>query len=128
MKVHLYILILILNLLSVGCASNAGQDKPAWVDNPELGVSASCETHIKGRHYQEQLAIARARQQLAARYGVEVSSEHKIKQEVTNDSSYVTSIKEMQQVVNGKTVKARVRKKWHDTRSDVLWIWLYPTN
>lgn len=111
------------------CQSNTVKPvQPDWISSPGQGAVGSSVTHIKGRHYQEELAIARARERLAARYGVEISSVHTIKERVVNDKAYVTSIKQIEQAVKAQTVKARVRETWHDTAHDVIWVWVYPVN
>ena len=110
-----------------GCASEPAKPlRPEWIDNPGLGVSAAGETHVKGRYYQEQLAITRGREQIAARYGVEISSVQNLTESVVNEKAYIVSKKQIQQVVKGKEVKTRVRAKWHDKTRDVLWVWVYP--
>lgn len=112
----------------VACNSTEVKPKPDWINNPGDGAVGSCKTHVKGRHYQEELAIARARDRLAARYGVEVSSIQTINERVVNDSAYVRSDKEMQQTINKAIVKAHVRKMWLDKEHDELWVWVYPVN
>jgi hypothetical protein len=110
-------------------ACNSGEtlpDEPDWINNPGDGAVGSAVTHIKGRYYQEDLAIARARERLAARYGVEVSSVQTVKEKVVNDRAYVTSNKQIDQSVNKTTVKAQVRETWYDRVHDVMWVWLYP--
>ncbi len=102
--------------------------KPSWINNPEQGAVGSSTTHVRGRHYQEELAISRARERLAARYGVEVSSVQTIKERVINNKAYVTSDKAISQTVKNKEVKAHVRKVWHDSQRDELWVWIYPIN
>lgn len=102
--------------------------KPDWINNPEQGAVGSSTTHVKGRHYQEDLAISRARERLAARYGVKISSVQKITERVVNDKSYVTSNKQIDQAIKNKEVKAHVRATWHDTQQDELWVWVYPVN
>ena len=101
---------------------------PAWIDEPGNGAVGSCTTHIRGGHYQEELAISRARERLAARYGVDIASIHTIKEKVVNDRSYVTSKKEILQQVNKTTVKAHVRGIWHDKARDEIWAWVYPVS
>ena len=101
---------------------------PAWIDNPEMGAVGTSTTHVKGRHYQEDLAISRAREKLAAHMGVKISMDQTITQKVSNDKAYVTSHKETGQSINNKEVKARVRATWHDTSQDQIWVWVYPVN
>lgn len=118
--------IALLALSVSACVSQ--QVKPDWVDNPGNGTSASAVTHILGKHQQEELAITRARERMAARYGVEVSSVHQTHEVVLNDKMYVTSDKKIQQVIKSQTIKTRVREKWHNKTTDEVWIWLYPIN
>lgn len=118
---------LMLVLLLTACKSGDSlPDEPAWINNPGDGAIGSAVTHVKGRYHQEDLAIARARERLAARYGVEVSSVHTVKERVTNDHAYVTSVKQIDQSVKKTTVKAQVRETWYDKAHDVVWVWLYP--
>jgi len=102
--------------------------KPGWISNPGQGTVGSSVTHVKGRYYQEELAISRARERLAARYGVEISSVQTIRETVANDRAYVTSVKQIEQAVKSRTVKARLREIWYDTGHDEIWVWVYPVN
>lgn len=116
--------IALLALSVSACVSH--QVKPDWVDNPGNGTSASAVTHIMGKHQQEELAITRARERMAARYGVEVSSVHQTHEVVLNDKMYVTSDKKIKQVIKSQTIKTRVREKWNNKTTDEIWVWLYP--
>ena len=74
---------LMLAMLLTACnSSETLPDEPDWINNPGDGAVGSAVTHIKGRFYQEDLAISRARERLAARYGVEISSVQTIKEQV----------------------------------------------
>jgi len=117
-------------LICISLLACAGKTRarPSWIDNPGNGAVGSSTTHIKGRYYQEELAIARARERLAARYGVEISSIQTIRETVTNDNAYVHSQKEILQQVKNATVKARVRAKWRDVERDEIYVWVYPIN
>lgn len=120
----------ILALISL-FACQSGPDRPVmpdWISSPGEGAVGSSVTHIKGRHYQEDLAISRARAKLAARYGVEISSVQTIKETVANDRAYVTSVKQIEQAVKSQTVKAQVRETWYDAGHDEVWVWVYPVN
>lgn len=112
----------------ISCNKEEVQQKPEWVTDPGDGAVGSCKTHVKGRHYQEELAIARARERLAARYGVEVSSVQTIKEKIINDKAYVRSDKEVLQSVKKTVVKAHVRKTWLDKQYDEIWVWVYPVS
>ena len=85
-------------------------------------------THIRGRYYQEELAILRARERLAARYGVEVSSVQTTRERVLNEKAYITSDRQINQSIKKQTVKAHIREIWHDTSRDEIWVWVYPIN
>ena len=123
------ILPFILTLLITGCGPDTvKQVKPDWINNPEQGAVGSSTTHVKGRHYQEDLAISRAREKLAAQLGVEISSVQTIKERVVNDKAYVTSDKQINQAVKNQEVKAHVRETWRDAGQDELWVWVYPVN
>lgn len=118
---------LILLIMLTACSSgDTLPEEPDWINNPGDGAVGSAVTHIKGRYFQEGLAIARARERLAARYGVEVSSVQTIKEQVKNDHAYVTSTRQIDQSVKNTTVKAQVRETWYDRAHDVIWVWLYP--
>lgn len=108
-----------------GCNSSA-KPAPGWIQDPGDGAVGSATTHVRGRHYQEELAIGRARERLAARYGVEVSSIQTIKERIVNDNAYVTSDKEIYQQIKNAVVKAHVRETWHDKGHDEIWVWVYP--
>ena len=122
------IVIGLLCMLAMACQSGNSRDTavPGWVQNPGDGAVGSAVTHVKGLHFQEELAIARARERLAGRYGVEVSSVQTIREQVVNENAYVTSDKVSEQVIKNNTVKAHVRATWHDKNKDVIWAWVYP--
>lgn len=124
-----FIVVLMASVFLSACATQGKRaERPVWIDNPGNGVSASCTTHVRGRHFQEDLAISRGREQLAARYGVTVKMTQNTREVVINDSASVTSVKDTQQTIdNGKVVYAQVKEKWHDAIKDELWVWLVPT-
>lgn len=110
------------------CQGNSAKSRPSWIDEPGDGAVGSAAMHVKGRYYQEELAIARARARLAARYGVDVSSVQTIREKVVNQQAYVSSEKQTYQQVHSTTVKAHVRATWHDKVRDEMWVWVYPLN
>ncbi len=118
--------LLFLTIFLTACQATNSKPRPAWINEPGEGAVGSATTHVRGRHFQEELAIARARERLAARLGVEVNSVQTIKEKVVNEKAYVTSTKQTFQEVNKKTVKAHVREIWHDKGRDELWAWVYP--
>jgi hypothetical protein len=112
-----------------GCLASgkreAGNGRPAWIDQPGEGVSAAAAFHVMGRQAQEELAITRAREEYAKRYGVTVSSDHVMQQSVTQNQSATRSDKKVTETVRDKDVKARVAAKWLDP-DGTLWVWLVP--
>lgn len=123
----LLVILTVATLLTACATQEKRAERPAWIDNPGNGVSASCITHVRGRHFQEDLAISRAREQLAARYGVMVKMKQDIKEVVVNNFTSVTSVKNTEQTIDhDKLVYARVKAKWHDLIKDELWVWLVP--
>lgn len=124
---------IVLALLLSACSffgpkvSPAKTERPAWIDNPEMGVSASAGFHVKGEAAQEALAITRAREEFAKRHGVLIESVHLINQVVVNDRATTVSDKEIRETVKGKEARAMVKAKWQDSNG-VLWVWLVPSN
>ena len=102
------------------------KNRPAWINDPGEGVSASAGFHVRGGQAQEELAITRARDEFAKRYGVVVSSEHLTSQLVVGERVSSVSAKDIHEEVNQKEVKATVRAKWKEPDTGVLWIWLVP--
>lgn len=118
---------LLLLFLTACATTEEVPQRPAWIEDPQGGVSASCGTHVRGRHYQEDLAVSRAREQLAARFGVSVEMTQNTREVVVNDRAYVTSVKNSEQKISsGKVVKAIVKEKWYDKRRDEIWVWVVP--
>lgn len=120
-------------VLLVACAARApappasAPPRPAWIDNPGSGVSASAGYHVRGKQAQEELAISRAREEFAKRYGVSISSDHDIAQTTINDRTSSVSEKAIREEVRDREVKAQVKEKWWDPGSGVLWVWLVPS-
>lgn len=124
-KTGLSALLLMAALLLGGCAGqprNGGA--PDWIMKPGSGVVASCGFNIKGRYAQEQCALMRARERLAAQQGVEISSVSYLSERMRNDASSVSLNKETLEKVSGVTVKARIRDTWYDAQRDEYYVWL----
>lgn len=134
MKKPVLALLLVCSLLALGgCGSLAASGapvpaatRPDWIDHPGAGVSASAGMHVKGRAAQENLAIQRAREEYAKRFGVRIESLQTITQRVANDRSSSVTAKQMQEETQQSGVRAQVRAKWLDPDSDTLWVWLVP--
>lgn len=119
--------LLILSLTA--CQQNRPDvERPGWINDPQDGAVGSAVTHVRGRHAQEELAITRARERLASRYGVEVSSVQAVTERVINDRAYVTSNKLIDQSIKKTEIKAHVRETWYDAAQDVVWVWVYPVD
>jgi len=101
--------------------------RPAWIDNPGDGVSASATFHVRGKQAQEELAVMRAREEFAKRYGVKISSDHDVQQTTVNDRTSSVSEKSIREEVRDADVKAVVKEKWTDPANGALWIWLVPS-
>ena len=101
-------------------------ERPAWINDPGEGVSAAAGFHVRGTQAQEELAITRARDEFAKRYGVNISSEQATSQIVVGDRMSSISAKDIREEVQQKDVKATVRAKWHDPNTGMLWVWLVP--
>jgi hypothetical protein len=101
---------------------------PAWIENPGNGAVGSAMTHVRGRQAQEELAIARANERLAARLGITISSEQQIKESVANDRMAVTSQKVTRQEISSNRIASHVKAIWLDTKSDTLYAWVVPVD
>jgi len=120
---------LILSVLLTACASTAPvKSKPAWIENPGNGVSASAGMHVMGRAAQEELAISRARVEYAKRYGVSIDAGQITTTNVSNGHAYTASSSTSNEETRQSDVKAMVKAKWLDEDADVLWVWLVPAN
>ena len=121
---------LMLGILLTACATAEPVDsaRPSWIDNPENGVSASAGTHVLGRVAQEELAISRAREEFAKRFGVSIEAGQVTSTKVQNGRAYTVSSSESTEETKQSDVKAVVKAKWRDEDADVLWVWLVPAN
>lgn len=99
---------------------------PQWLMNPGKGVVASCGFHIGGHYQQQECAIQRGRERLAAEQGVEVSSVAVIKERVVNGHESVVMDKETTSNVTNKTVRARVKDSYYDAQRDEYYVWVVP--
>lgn len=119
------------SLLLSACASPAkevGNGRPAWIDNPGNGVSASAGMHVRGEVAQEELAILRARNEFAKRFGVNIQSAQILSTTVANGRASTVGAEVAHEDSQQVGVKAMVKAKWRDPDSDVLWVWLVPSD
>jgi hypothetical protein len=118
-------------LLLSACATSvreAASERPAWIDNPGNGVSASAGMHVRGRAAQEALAILRAREEFAKRFGVSIRSAQMLSTTVAGGRASTVGSQLAQEETRQDEVKAVVKAKWRDPRDDVLWVWLVPSD
>jgi hypothetical protein len=113
-------------LLFAGCVLNPTSSRPEWINNPGDGVSASADMHALGRHAQEALAIKRAREEYARRYGVNIKSITELKETITNDQVHSKLVTKSTEKVNSDNIKAIIKQKWLEPGSSKLWVWLVP--
>jgi hypothetical protein len=130
-RLHGILFVTLTSLLLSACATpvkDVGNERPAWIDNPGNGVSASAGIHVRGKAAQEELAILRAREEFAKRFGVNIRSAQTLSTTVANGRASTVgtglALEDSRQI----DVKAMVKAKWRDPDSDVLWVWLVPTD
>ena len=111
---------------TVSDVNNTGA-RPVWIDNPGNGVSASAGIHVRGKVAQEELAILRAREEYAKRFGVKIESAQTMSTTVASGRSNTVGAQVSHEELKQVEVKAEVKAKWRDPDSDVLWIWLVPS-
>ncbi len=122
------ILLLVACGLATGCMTmDDGSVRPAWIDNPGNGVSASAGWHVGGRVAQEELAILRGREEYARRFGVSIQSEQVATTTVVNDAASTAASKLTRENLNQSGIKVRLKEKWREPGTDTLWVWLVPT-
>ena len=102
--------------------------RPAWIENPGNGVSASAGVHVRGKGAQEELAVLRGREEFAKRFGVSIASEQNVSTTVENGHASTTANQMTHEETHQTDVKAVVKAKWRDPDSEVLWVWLVPSN
>ena len=129
-RIEFAVTVLLLTLLSA-CAAPVkpvGNERPAWIDNPGNGVSASAGIHIRGPVAQEELATARARGEFAKRFGVSISSAQTLSTTVANGRSNTVGAQVSREDSRQADVRAMVKAKWRDPANDTLWVWLVPSD
>jgi len=119
-------LILMMFFLAACAQQPVNNGAPEWLFNPGNGVVASCGFHIGGHYQQQECAIQRGRERLAAEQGVEVSSVAMIKERVVNGHESIVMDKETTSSFTNKTVKARVQDSYYDVQRDEYYVWIVP--
>lgn len=117
-----------LALFMSACAKSLPTARPDWIENPGTGVSASAGMHVRGNAMQEELAVLRGREEYAKRFGVNIHSTQTISTTISNNRASTVGSQLAHEESNQSNVKTRVKAKWHDTDSDVLWVWLVPSD
>lgn len=124
-------LVMLTSLMLSACATSVKEvvnERPAWIDNPGNGVSASAGMHVRGKVAQEELAILRAREEFAKRFGVSIRSAQTLSTTVAHGRASTVGSQHAQEETQQVDVKAVVKAKWRDPDSDVLWVWLVPSD
>lgn len=117
-----------------GCQSQPVQQHvaqpamPGWILNPGNGAVGSSVIHVKGVHFQKQLAVSRARQELAARQGVDVEYIQMSTETVNNQNAYTKVKRVGSEEVSTKTVKARVTQTWQNPNTREIFVLVEPIN
>lgn len=106
---------------------NDNSVRPAWIDHPGNGVSASAGMHVRGKAAQEELAILRAREEYAKRFGVKIEASQTMSTTVAGGRSNTVGAHVSHEELRQADVKAEIKAKWRDPNSDVLWVWLVPS-
>ncbi|MEI7841611.1 MAG: hypothetical protein WCI39_01155 [Gallionellaceae bacterium] len=128
-----YLLLLITIILSA-CVempvkeTAATNGRPAWIDNPGNGVSASAGVNVYGKIKQEETAVARARTEFAKRFGVSIDAGQSVETAVNGGRASTTAQSVSVEKTNQSDVKAMVKAKWWDTEKEVIWVWVVPSN
>jgi hypothetical protein len=126
---HVIVLFCASPAVLAGCVSmgkKAASNRPAWISEPGEGASAAAGEHINGRVAQEELAISRARDELARRMGVRVSNVMSSEMVTAGQTALTSGSSQSTQTVTGAEVRAAVRAKWLDPDSGLLWVWVVP--
>ena len=111
-------------LILSACAVSPRSERPSWIDTPTHHQAVgSCGTHALGRYKQQECAMSRARLELAARKGVEISAVSVMTESATNLSSQSTLNGKVEQQVNN-TIKTRLVDSYHDKAQDIIWVLL----
>ncbi len=127
------LLVLVVSVLSA-CVEMPVKEKvatngrPAWIDNPGNGVSASAGVNVYGKIKQEETAIARARTEFAKRFGVSIDAGQSVETAVNGGRASTTAQSVSVEKTNQTDVKAVVKEKWWDTEKEVIWVWVVPSN
>lgn len=121
---------MLMSIVLSACVASAPQavnERPAWIDNPGNGVSASAGMHVRGAAAQEELAILRAREEYAKRFGVNIQSSQVVATTVAHDRASTVGAQVAHEDSRQVDVKAMVKAKWRDPDTDELWVWLVPS-
>ena len=99
---------------------------PDWLYNPPEGVVTSCGFNIYGRYQQEECAIQRGRERLAAEKGVSIDSIAVMKERIVNGYESVSMNKETTSTTTDTIIKARVKAFYYDVPRDEYYVWMVP--
>ncbi len=106
----------------MACASSPLSSIPDWIDNPEKHQAVgTCGSHALGKYKQKECAMTRARLELAARKGIEISSLSLMTEQANNLNSSSQLSQKTVQEINSK-IKARLVDSYYDQAQDVIWV------
>lgn len=121
-----WVVLCVLNFV-VACAQQPLNNAvPDWLYNPPEGVVTSCGFNIYGRYQQEECAIQRGRERLAAEKGVSIDSIAVMKEHVANGYESVSMNKETTSAITDTVIKARVKAFYYDVPRDEYYVWVVP--
>ncbi len=129
-RFYIILLAMLASLALAACVAGGQQianARPIWIDNPGNGVSASAGMHVRGDAAQEELAILRAREEYAKRFGVAIQSSQVVSTTVANDRSNTVGAQVAHEDSRQSDIKAMIKAKWRDPDTDELWVWLVPS-
>lgn len=129
-----YLIVVLFVMLLSACVGMPVKDivadngRPAWIDNPGNGVSASAGMNVYGKIKQEETAIARGRTEFAKRFGVSIDAGQLVETSVSGGRASTTSQSSSMEKTNQSDVKAVVKAKWWDVEKEVIYVWIVPAN
>ena len=112
----------------MGSSPQATNGKPSWILNPmkngKVGAVGIADTHVRGLHYQKDLAVKRALTELSEQQGVDVQASSKVKEYASSDGRSGSSINNQATFNTNSKVTAHIEAVWQDPMSDKLYVWM----
>ena len=109
-------------------AQTSKNGKPAWILNPmkdgKVGAVGIADTHVRGMHYQKDLAVKRALTELSEQQGVNVQASSRVRQSASSDGRSSSSISSDASFQTNSKVTAHIQEVWQDPMSDKIYVWM----